>query len=126
VSEAWRGFCHHGTNFVAYTSVEPKALTEAESADRPEGASVRSKRQGYRDFNCVQMRALLNVAQRSWVSGCRYHYKSVTGAGAKVEERSDEIPPWRGKNHDSLPRNAGSLLIIPSVLALVYIIFLSL
>jgi len=26
--------------------------------------------------------------------------KTVKGAGAKVEENSDEIPPWRGKNHD--------------------------
>jgi hypothetical protein len=34
------------------------------------------------------------------VSGCKKHYKAVLGAGAKVEERSDEIPPWRGKNRD--------------------------
>jgi hypothetical protein len=26
------------------------------------------------------------------------------GAGAKVEERSDEIPPWRGKKCDNLSR----------------------
>ena len=26
--------------------------------------------------------------------------KFVLSAGAKVEERSDEIPPWRGKNRD--------------------------
>jgi hypothetical protein len=35
------------------------------------------------DFNYVQMR----------VSGCKNHYEVVLGAGAKVEERSDEIPP---------------------------------
>jgi hypothetical protein len=34
------------------------------------------------------------------VSGCNNHYKAVLGAGAKVEERSDEIPPWRGKKCD--------------------------
>jgi hypothetical protein len=34
------------------------------------------------------------------VSGCSKHYKFVLNAGAKVEERSDEIPPWRGKNRD--------------------------
>jgi hypothetical protein len=27
-------------------------------------------------------------------------YKFVLGAGVKVEERSDEIPPWRGKKCD--------------------------
>ena len=56
----------------------------AEGPDRSE-ASVRGT-----NFNCVQMR----------VSGCRYHYNTVLRAGAKVEERSDEIPPWRGKNCD--------------------------
>jgi len=34
------------------------------------------------------------------VSGCNGHYKIVLDAGAKVEERSDETPPWRGKNRD--------------------------
>jgi hypothetical protein len=42
------------------------------------------------NLNCVQMS----------VSGCNDHYEFVLGAGAKVEERSDEIPPWRGKNRD--------------------------
>jgi hypothetical protein len=34
------------------------------------------------------------------VSGCNNHFKFVLSAGAKVEERSDEIPPWRGKKCD--------------------------
>jgi hypothetical protein len=55
------------------------------------------------DLDCVQMRALPDEALRSWVSGCKNHYKFVLGAGAKVEERSDEIPPWRGKNRDDFP-----------------------
>jgi hypothetical protein len=42
------------------------------------------------NFNCGQMS----------VSGCFGHYEFVLVAGAKVEERSDEIPPWRGKNRD--------------------------
>ena len=42
------------------------------------------------DLNCAQMR----------VSGCNGYYKFVLCAGAKVEERSDETPPWRGKNRD--------------------------
>ncbi len=38
------------------------------------------------DLNCEQMRALPNVAERSWVSGCNNHYKFVLSAGAKVED----------------------------------------
>jgi hypothetical protein len=34
------------------------------------------------------------------VMGCKNDYKFVLGAGAKVEERSYEIPPWRDKNRD--------------------------
>jgi hypothetical protein len=41
-------------------------------------------------FNCGQMS----------VSGCNGYYEFVFGAGAKVEERRDEIPPWRGKKCD--------------------------
>jgi hypothetical protein len=33
-------------------------------------------------------------------SGFVKRYDPVLVAGAKVEERSDEIPPWRGKNRD--------------------------
>jgi hypothetical protein len=47
------------------------------------------------------------------VSGCNGHYEFVLGAGAKVEERSDEIPPWRGKKCDKpinfVVRVSGSL-----------------
>ena len=52
------------------------------------------------DFNWEQMR----------VSGCSNHYKFVLCAGAKVEERSDEIPPWRGKKCDNLSRDLGKQL----------------
>ena len=44
------------------------------------------------------------------VSGCNNHYKFVLRAGAKVEERSDEIPPWRGKKCDNLSRDLGKQL----------------
>lgn len=37
------------------------------------------------ELNWGQMRALPNVAERSWVSGCIYHYKAVLGAGAKAK-----------------------------------------
>jgi hypothetical protein len=54
------------------------------------------------------------------VSGCNGHYKFVLSAGAKVEERSDEIPPWRGKKCDNLSRffnkKAGNNLPLLSVL----------
>jgi hypothetical protein len=46
----------------------------------------------------VQLRALPNVAQRSWVSGYNGHYKSVLGAAANA-------------------KSVTSPLIIPSVLA---------
>jgi len=45
-------------------------------------------------------------------------------AGAKVEERSDEIPPWRGKKCDNLSRffieKAGNNLPLLSVSGLVF------
>jgi len=50
------------------------------------------------------MRALPNVAQRSWVSGCNRHNKFVLSAVAKVEDPQvggDEIPPRRGKKCDN-------------------------
>jgi len=65
---------------------------------------MRSKRHGYKDFNCGQMR----------VSGCNNHYKFILGAGAKVEEQSDQIPQGGAKT-------VTSLLIIPSVLAQVVV-----
>jgi hypothetical protein len=52
------------------------------------------------DFNCGQMCALPTEAERRWVSGCKNHCEFVLGAGAKVEEHSDEIPLWRDKNCD--------------------------
>ncbi len=51
------------------------------------------------------MRALPTVAERRWVSRCKNHYKSVLGAGAKVEDPptgGDEIPPGRDKKCDKL------------------------
>ena len=44
------------------------------------------------DFNCVQMRALPNVAERSWVSGCNDHYKFVLGAGVKAKSVTNNLP----------------------------------
>jgi hypothetical protein len=37
------------------------------------------------------------------VSGCNGHYKFVLGAKAKVEERSDEIPPGGTKTMTTCP-----------------------
>src|SRR4030042_2525466 len=66
---------------------------------------------------------LARSPERSEGSGYNGHYIFVLSAGAKVEESSDEIPPWRGKKCDSLPRKAGSPLIIPSVLGFRAVIF---
>jgi len=37
------------------------------------------------DFDLLQVRALHNVAERSWVSGCKNHYKFVLSAGVKAK-----------------------------------------
>ena len=50
------------------------------------------------------------------VSGCNGHYKFVLSAGAKVEERSDETPPWRGKKHDKQLTHIVRVSIIFSLL----------
>jgi hypothetical protein len=44
----------------------------------------------------MQLSLLVAVERFGFV---KRHYP-VLVAGAKVEERSDEIPPWRGKNRD--------------------------
>jgi hypothetical protein len=44
------------------------------------------------DFDCGQMRALPNVAWRSWVSGCRLHYKVVLVAGTKAKTVTNNLP----------------------------------
>jgi hypothetical protein len=59
----------------------------------------------YRGIRLIGGRELVPVHIRfkRVLARSRYGYsKSVSVAGAKVEERSDEIPPWRGKNHDEL------------------------
>ena len=43
-------------------------------------------------FNCRQMRALPNVAERSWVSGCNGHYKFVLGAGVTAKTVTNNLP----------------------------------
>jgi hypothetical protein len=54
-----------------------------------------SRRQKFitvQDFNCVLMRALPNVAERSWVSGCKNHYKFVLDAGTKAKSVTNNLP----------------------------------
>jgi len=36
--------------------------------------------------------AIPNVAQRSWVSGCKYHYKAVLSAGVKAKAATNNLP----------------------------------
>ena len=58
------------------------------------------------------MRALTAVVPSQTKAGVlvQRHYKFVLSAGAKVEERSDEIPPWRDKKCDNLSRKRGKQL----------------
>jgi hypothetical protein len=44
------------------------------------------------EFDWMQMRALPNVAERSWVSGCNGHYEFVLGAGAKAKSMTSNLP----------------------------------
>ena len=100
----WRTFCRPGTNFIEHYECRGTSLIGAYRLSRYRiliagtGAVSRyklSRSQKFitvQDFSCVQMRTLPTVAERSWVSGCKNHYKFVLSAGAKVEERSDETP----------------------------------
>jgi len=81
----WRGFCRHGTNFIAYwrdrdtSLIGARNLSPVTKLGTGTGAVSRyklSRRQKFirvQDLNCVQMR----------VSGCNNYYKFVLGAGAK-------------------------------------------
>ena len=64
------------------------------------------------DLSCEQMRALPNVAQRSWVSGCNNYYKFVLSKGAKVEELGDE--PERSGARRSQPTEGSSPKVNPA------------
>jgi hypothetical protein len=67
-------------------------------------------------FDCVQVR----------VSGCNGHYKSVLGAVAKVEERSDEIPPWQDKNRDKqLTFSTYDKSIVPRTISIIVVNYYS-
>ncbi len=66
------------------------------------------------DFNCRQMRVpALSPALRNKLhegSGCNNNYGFVLSAGAKVEERRDEIPLRQDKKCDNLSRDLGKQL----------------
>jgi hypothetical protein len=72
-----RTFCRPGTSFLSYTRVALQGLSEAGNKSR------------YAKFYCGH-----------WCGRCISYYKSVMGAGVKVEECSDEIPLRWGKNRD--------------------------
>ena len=82
-------FCRPGTNFIEHYECRGTSLIGASKISRYRifvggtGAVLQyklSRRQKFitvQNLNCLQMRALPNVAQRSWVSGCKNHYKFV-------------------------------------------------
>jgi len=101
----WRGFCHPGTNFnrrYACRGTNLISETDLSSCNKcykmGTGAVSRyklSRSQKFvkvQNFNCVQMSALPNVAERSWVSGGNGHYKFVLGVGAKAKSVTNNLP----------------------------------
>jgi hypothetical protein len=90
----WRGFCRHGTNFIAFwrdrgtsligaTSLSPVTnLVEVTGAVSRYKLSRSQKFVKVQDFNYVQMR----------VSGCNSHYKFVLSAGAKAKSVTNNLP----------------------------------
>jgi hypothetical protein len=83
-----------GTSLIGAANLSPVTkLGEGTGAMSRYKLSRSQKFVKVQDFICGQMR----------VSGCNGHYESVLSAGVKVEERSDEIPPWRGKKCDKQP-----------------------
>jgi hypothetical protein len=83
----WRTFCHSGTNFIEHYECRGTSMIGAANLSpvtklvAGTGAVSRyklsrsQKSVTVQDFNCVQMR----------VSGCKNHYQSVLGAGAKAK-----------------------------------------
>jgi hypothetical protein len=70
------------TKLVAGTGVVSRRVPRERSEQREYKLSRNQKLVKVEDLNCVQMRALPNVAERSWVSGCSNHYEFVLSAGA--------------------------------------------
>ena len=91
-----------GTNFIEHYACRGTSLIGAANLSpvtklvTGTGAMPRYKLSRSQKFVKVQD---FSCGQRS-VSGCNGHYKFVLGAGAKVEERRDEIPLRRDKNCD--------------------------
>jgi hypothetical protein len=91
---AWRTFCRQGTNFIEHyeccgtnkigsTNLSPVTkLVAGTGAVSRNNLSRSQKLVKVQDFNCMQMR----------VSGCKRHYKSVSGAGAKAKSVTNKLP----------------------------------
>jgi len=90
----WRTFCRPCTNFIEHYECRDTSLTGATSLSpvtnlvAGTGAVSRyklSRSQNFitvQDLNCGQMR----------VSGCKNHYKSVLGVGAKAKSVTNNLP----------------------------------
>ena len=90
----WRGFCRHGTNFIACcrdrgTSLIGAAtlspVTNLVAGTGAVSGYKLSRRQKFitvQDFNCVQMS----------MSGCKNHNRFVLSAGAKAKTVTNNLP----------------------------------
>ena len=82
-----------GTRLIGATNLSPVTkLVAGTGAVSRYKLSQSQKFVTVQKFGCVQMRALPNVAQRSWVSGCIYYYKAVLGAGARAKTVTSLLP----------------------------------
>jgi len=91
----WRGFCRHGTNFIAcwrdrgtsligaaILSPVTKLVTCTCAVSRYKAKSKPENCQGIMEINCEQMS----------VSGCKNHCEFVLSAGAKAKTMTNNLP----------------------------------
>ena len=79
MGRVWRTICRPGTNFIEHYLCRYKFDRSRKFNTLP-------------DLNCGGMRALPNVAEQSWVSGCKNHYKFVLRAGTKAKTVTNNLP----------------------------------
>jgi hypothetical protein len=96
MNEAWRIFCRPGTKFIELYECRACPVR----AQRVTGVQTISKPEIYHGAGFELRTDERACPERSEGFGCKNHYEFVLGAGAKVEEGSDEIPQWRDKNRD--------------------------
>jgi len=94
MNEAWRTFCHHGTNYIEHYACRGTSLIGASKLSRYRiliggtGAVSRYSLSRSQKFVTIQE---FNWGQMS-VSGCDNHYESVLSAGVKAKSVTSNLP----------------------------------